>query len=201
MIKIIDCIQGSDEWFDAKRGMMSASNFSKILNKGSGRGLYMRRLAGERLTGETQETYSNGNMEAGIELEAAAREYYEELNSCEVEQVGFVKMSDWIGCSPDGLVSDDGLIEIKSVLPSTHINNILRAKMPTEHIPQVQGQLFVTGRKWCDWISFCPAIKVRPFFCVRISRDGKYVNVLEIAISQFVTELQGMIKKINETRF
>lgn len=195
-MEVIKCEQGSEEWYKAKLGIVSTSNFDKVLNSGTGRGLYMRRLAAERLTGITQPGYSNDNMENGLDLEGAARSYY--LNNSEVEQVGFVKRDDWVGASPDGLVGKDGLIEIKCPLPSTHIDYILKGKMPTCYRPQVQGQLWVTKRDWCDWVSYCPTVKGRPFFSVRILRDEKYINVLRLAVEQFVTELKEMINKITE---
>lgn len=197
-MEIFEFEQGSEDWYEIKLGIVSTSNFHKVLNKGTGRGLYMRKLAGEKLTGTHQIDYSNKNMENGQELEAFAKEYYEAYNGCSVKQVGFIKRNDWIGTSPDGLVGDDGLIEVKCPLPSTHIENILKAKMPACYTPQVQGQLWVTERKWCDWVSYCPAVKDRPFFNIRVFRDEKYINVLEIAVIDFVRELKKIIEKIIE---
>ncbi len=199
---IIECQQGTDEWFKAKLGVVSTSKFSEVLNRKTGRGLYMRKLAAETLTGVTEESYLNGNMEAGIEQEAEAREYYELINGCDVRQVGFVLREDRrTGSSPDGLIYEDGLIEIKCPIPSTHINNIIKAKMPATYIPQVQGQLWVTERKWCDWISYCPAMVKRPFFCVRVFRDEKYIKELAISVIVFVNELKEMIEKITKSEF
>ncbi len=197
-MEIFEFEQGSDEWREIKLGIVSTSNFDKVLNSGSGRDLYMRKLAAERLTGITQAGYSNDNMENGLELEGAAREYYAEQNNCVVKQIGFIKRDGHIGTSPDGLVGDDGLIEIKCPIPSTHIDYILKGKMPTCYRPQVQGQLWVAACDWCDWISYCPTVKGRPFFCIRVVRDEKYINVLRLAVGQFVTELKEMINKITE---
>ena len=201
-MEILKCEQGSEEWYEAKLGIVSTSNFDKVLNKGSGRGLYMRKLAAERLTGITQSGYSNENMENGLETEPQAREYYEGRNNCKIEQVGFIKRDNWVGTSPDGLVDKDGQIEIKCPIPSTHIENILKAKMPALYRPQVQGQLWITERKWCDWISFCPSIKDRPFFSVRILRDEEYIKELAIKVTMFVNELKKMIFEItNDIEF
>ncbi len=193
---IIDCIQGSDEWFTAKRGKVTASHFSEILNTGSGRKTYMMRVIAERLTGITQTGYQDKNMEGGIELEPQAKVYYEELNECKVESVGFIAKNDFVGCSPDGLVSKEGLVEIKCPLTTTHLNYILKGKMPAIYKPQVQGGMFVTGRKWCDFVSFDPLLKQHPFFCTRVFRDDKYIMVLELAIEQFLKELQEIIQKV-----
>lgn len=200
IMQIIDCQQGTDEWFEAKLGVVSTSNFSKVLNKGSGRKLYMRKLAAERLTGVTQVSYSDGNMEAGQTLEPAARGYYELLHDCIVDEVGFVKRDEWTGCSPDGLVGTEGEIEIKCPIPSTHIENILRGKMQTVYTPQVQGQLWVTDRKWCDWISYCPSMP-RRLFCVRVFRDEEYIKELAINVTMFVTELKKMVEKLTVSEF
>ena len=199
-MEILRFEQGTEEWMQAKLGVVSTSNFDKILNKGAGRGLYMRKLAAERLTGEPQASYNNKNIENGIEFELFAREYYEKVYSCTVEQVGFVKRDDWVGSSPDGLVGE-GTIEIKCPIPSTHIENIIKDKMPTCYIPQVQGQLWVTERKWCDWISYCPAVKGRPFFSKRIPRDEKYIKELAISVIVFVNELKEMIEKLTVSEF
>ena len=197
-----DMIQGSQEWVDIKLGVVSTSKFSQVLNKKTGRGLFMRKLAAERLTGVQQVSYTDKNMEDGLGLEGLAREYYEGLKNCSVEQVGFIKRDDWVGSSPDGLVGSDGQIEIKCPIPSTHIDNILRARMPTCYIPQVQGQLWVSERKWCDWISYCPAVKDRPFFSTRILRDEEYINKkLAVEVIMFVNELKAMIEKLTVSEF
>lgn len=196
-MKIVDCIQGSEEWWEAKLGFVSASNFSKVLNKKTGRKLYMRKVAAERLTGLREESYKNDIMEVGSETEAEARRYYETVNDCKVEQVGFVMRDEWVGGSPDGLISKDGLLEIKCVLSSTHIEIIISGKMPALHIPQVQGLLWVTDRKWCDFVSFDPRVLSQPMFCVRVERDTEYFKTLAGEVGVFVNELKAMIDKID----
>ena len=200
-MKILDCIQGSDEWFEARLGFVTASNFHKVLNKKAGRGLYMRKLAAERLTGLTEESYKNDAMENGIETEQEARRYYELANDCKIEQVGFVMRDEWSGGSPDGLVGKDGLIEIKCPLSSTHIEVILSDKMPAKHIPQVQGLLWVTERKWCDFVSYDPRVLSQPLFCIRIERDTEYFKKLAGEVGVFVKELKEIISKIDDGKF
>ena len=202
-MKIIDCIQGSPEWHAARLGVASASNFSKILAKGQGktRKAYMLRLAAEILSSEPQETYSNAAMERGIEIEPQAREYYEGLNGVKVEQVGFCKLDDNIGCSPDGLVGTDGGIEIKCPNTTTHITYILADKLPSEYVAQVQGSLWVTDRKWWDFISFDPRLKGRPSWSIRVERDEAYINKLAIEVNQFIIELEELIAGISSNPF
>ena len=194
-MKIHRCEQLSDEWFAVKLGKVSASHFSDVLNKSTGRKTYMYRLLAEKLSGEPQETYSNKAMETGTETEPEARTYYEALHG-QIEQVGFVELNDNVGCSPDGLVGLDGLAEIKCPFPSTHIKYIDRGKLPAEYVSQVQGQLWVTGRKWCDFISFVPQIKSKPFWMIRVQRDEKYINVLSLAVETFIGEMKKLEEKV-----
>ena len=197
-MKIINCEQGSEEWFDSKLGVVSASHFGKVLNKKNGRGLYMRKLAAETLTGDRDGTsYTDKIMDKGSETEAEARRYYEIRNDCEVEQVGFVTRDDDIGGSPDGLVGKPGLLEIKCPLSSTHIETILSGKMPSLHIPQVQGLLWITERKWCDFVSYDPRVLSQPMFTVRVERDVEYFKKLAGDVGVFVNELKAMIDKID----
>ena len=196
-MEIVDCIQGSEEWWEARLGFVTASHFHKVLNKKTGRGLYMRKLAAERLTGLREESYKNDVMEVGSETEAEARRFYEIANDCKVEQIGFVMRDDDVGGSPDGLLDKDGLLEIKCVISSTHIETILSGKMPSLHIPQIQGLLWVTDRKWCDFVSYDPRVLSQPMFCVRVERDQDYFIKLAGEVGVFVSELKAMIDKID----
>jgi len=194
-LKIFDCEQGSDEWFAIKRGKVSASHFSEVLNKATGRKTYMFRLLGEKLSGESYEAYSNKTIERGTEVESQARVYYGALYG-KVKQIGFAQLNDYVGCSPDGLVGDDGLIEIKCPYPSTHIQYIIKDTLPPAYKAQVQGNLWVTGRAWCDFISFDPRVEIKPFWKTRVDRDEKYINVLSLAIDTFVEEMKKLENQI-----
>ncbi len=194
-MQIFKCEQGSDEWFAIKLGKVSASHFSEVLNKKTGRKTYMFRLLGERLSGELYEAYSNKVMDRGMEAEAEARTYYEALYGV-VEQVGFVQLNDWVGCSPDSLVGNDGLLEIKSPQPNTHLTYIYNDRLPPVYKPQVQGNLWITERKWCDFISYDPRVKARPFWKKRVFRDEEYLKELAIQVQMFVSELKELEAKI-----
>lgn len=199
IMTVIDCVQNSEEWYAAKLGVVSASNFSKVLNKGTGRGLYMRKLAAERLTGLRENGYHDKNMDAGSLTEAEARDYYAMANDCIVNEVGFVKRDDDIGCSPDGMVGEEGIIEVKCPLSSTHVANIINNKMPSEYKPQVQGLLWITERQWCDFISYDPRNPYRPMFPVRVERDAEYIQKLAGQAGLFVKELKELVSKIQGT--
>ena len=144
-----DIIQGSPEWDAIRIGLVTASNFKDATSKGKGsapsktRKDYMIKLVAERLTGFPAESYSNKAMERGSGTEQEAREYYEALNRLTVRQVGFIARDDDVGGSPDGLVGDDGMLEIKCPFSTTHIKYILADKMPAEYVKQVQGNLLL----------------------------------------------------------
>ena len=156
----------------------------------------MRKLVAERLTGICEETYYNKNMEIGNILEPDARKYYEKEKGCIVKQVGFVVRDEWVGVSPDGLIGDDGLLEIKCPLASTHIDTITKNRLPATYVPQVQGQLWVTERLWCDFMSYCPLVKGRPSHYIRVPRDDAYIAILEKEVRIFVEQLKDMISQI-----
>ncbi len=192
---IHNCEQMSDEWFALRLGKITASHFSDVLNKKTGRKTYMLKLLAERLSGEAQVSYSNGPMERGVEVEHLAREHYEALWGI-VEQIGFVELSDDVGCSPDGFVGYDGIIEIKCPNSSTHLSYIDKNVFPASYKPQVQGNLWVTGRQWCDFISFDPRIKAKPFWKIRIKRDRLYIDDLSDAVKKFIKEMRELEDKI-----
>jgi hypothetical protein len=154
----------------------------------------MYKLAGEILSGTSEETYQNVAMLRGIELEAEARNLYKMINDVEVEEVGFC-LSDGYGCSPDGLVGKDGLIEIKCPIMSTHVEYLLDGTLPSDYFQQTQGQLLVTGRKWCDFVSHYPAIKP---LIIRVERDEVFIKKLESELKVFCSELNDIVKKLKE---
>lgn len=195
--KIIYCEQRSPEWFAARLGRITASHFSDVLSSGSTRKTYMMKLLAERMTGEPLENYSNKWMQEGTEAEPRAREYYEGLNGVKVEQVGFVQLGDDMGASPDGLVGEKGILEIKCPLPNTHLGYILSNKLPSEYKAQAQGGLWVAEREWVDFVSFDSRVKSRPYWCIRVERDEKYIVELAKAVRKFADELNTLTEKVS----
>jgi hypothetical protein len=198
MIETFNFEQGTDEWFACRLGIPTASCFKDVLAKGQGktRRTYMLKLIGERLTGECQESYSNAHMERGHVMEEEARNLYEFQNDVEVEQVGFIRNVDFqAGYSPDGVVGESGLVEIKSKLPHLQIDVLLLGELPSEHKAQVQGGLWVSEREWCDFVSYWPKL---PLFVKRVYRDEKYINDLASAVAGFWGELLELEAKIKE---
>ena len=202
-MKIIDCVQGSDEWFAARLGKVTASKFSDVLAKGQGktRLTYMINLATEIIEGAPAESYCDKNMEAGTIKEPLARAFYELLNDCHVAEVGFVERDASVGASPDGLVGDDGLLEIKCPLGTTHTRYIVEDKVPTAYVAQIQGQLWVTDRQWCDFLSYRPENTKHPHFIKRVDRDEKYIKNLAIEVEIFVADLKKMVDMITKSEF
>jgi len=197
--------QGSEDWFALRYGWITASKFKDVLSGGRGgapsktRASYMLQLAAEAVTDMRVETYSNEYMEWGTETEPQARNMYEFVSGNTVEEVAFIRFGGdhKIGCSPDGIIGDDGMIEIKCPKTTTQIETYLSGKMPTVHRAQVQGQLWVSGRQWCDFVSFDPRINGEAsFFCQRIERDDDYIKELEAKCFQFEVELLEMINKV-----
>jgi len=201
MIPLFDIEQGTDEWFKARVGVPSASNFDKLITTqgkpSTQRDTYLYQLVGEALTGTKEDTFTSKAMEIGIEREAEARALYEMLHDTTVQEVGFCYLDDKkrIGCSPDGLVGDDGLVEIKCPKMVTHVGYLLKDKMPTTYIQQVQGQLYVTGRDYCDFISYYPSM--RPFIC-RVEPDFKVIDPLRDILDDLIVELDEIVNQLKE---
>lgn len=184
-------IQGSAEWLEARLGVPTASRFSEILTptgqKSKSAIGYMDELIFERVARKPDGDISHLHwLQHGTETEAAARAWYE-WNYTDVEQVGFVLTDHGYGCSPDGLVGDDGLLEIKSTKGKTAIGYTRGGKLPSIYKPQVQGQMLVCKRDWCDFLVY--HIDITPLV-IRVERDEAYINTLHDALCEFVEKLE-----------
>lgn len=201
-MKIINCKQRSNEWYKARRGIATASDFDKIIT-GSGRrseqlNSYAFKLVSDCITTSLEESYTNEAMERGQILEDEARIYYEENTLSTVKEVGFIKKDNY-GCSPDGLVEDFGVIEIKCRNRTLHTKLLYEKKVPTMYIPQIQGVLLVTGRQWCDFISYHPDfIEDYKMFILRVNRDKEYIEQLKILLSELNDKKKEILKKIEK---
>jgi hypothetical protein len=162
---------------------------------------YKIQLVSERLTGEKQETYINQAMQDGIDREFYAREKYVQQFG-EVEEVGFIQHPTLeAGASPDGMVGEDGILEIKCPMGSTHTETLMTQDIPSKYIPQVQFQLLVTGRKWCDFVSYNPMFPEHlQLFVKRIEADPVYQKELESEVKQFLSEVDEVINKLKEIK-
>ena len=195
MIEIINCDQGTPEWFAARVGIPTASRFSDILAKGEGktRGRYLRDLAAEIIRGTPEEeTYTNAHMERGKAQEDEARRLYAFMADADPVQVGFIR-DGRKGCSPDSLIGDDGGLEIKTALGHIQIERLQRGTLPSEHVAQVQGSLWVTGRSWWDFVSYSPGL---PPLITRVERDEPYIANLAKAVDAFNEELDALVASV-----
>jgi len=199
MIQIHDVEQGSSEWFAVRAGIPTASEFSTVMAKGKdgGRSItrdkYMRQLAGEILTGEpAPEGYSNAFMERGKALEDEARDLFAFIRDEEPQRVGFIRNGNK-GASPDSLIGSAAGLEIKVAIPAVQIERLQRGTIPTEHVPQVQGNLWVSERETWHFMSYCPKL---PPLIIAVPRDEAYIRKLETAVDQFNVELYEIVERI-----
>lgn len=198
--------QRSEEWFKARLGKVTASRVADILAKiksgeSASRRNYKIQLVSERLTGEKQETYINQAMQDGIDREFYARERYVQQFG-EVEEVGFIQHPTLeAGASPDGMVGEDGIIEIKCPMGTTHTETLMSQDVPSKYMPQIQFQLLCTGRKWCDFVSYNPMFPEHlQVFVKRVEADQDYQKELEVEVKQFLSEVDDVINKLKEIK-
>lgn len=180
--------QGTQEWIEARLGKITASRFSDCLANGRGGGVsktlltYLDDLVCEHLTRRPASTLKTFAMEWGQQYEPVARLEYERASNREVRQVGFVQYGQkLVGCSPDGFVGDDGLIEIKCPLtPGPHLRVVEARQIPDEHVAQVQGNLWITSREWCDFVSYHEHFPEElQMVVVRVDRDEAFIRSME----------------------
>ena len=201
-MNIFECEQGTPEWFEARRGIPTASEFATVMAKGRGGGdsltrtKYLYTLAGEILTGEVQDSYTNPHMERGKAMEQEARDMYALMQFEEPKRVGLIR-NDIAGASPDSLIKDDGLLEIKTALPHIQIQRLDLNRLPPEHVAQVQGQLWVSGRNYCDFVSYWPKL---PLLCVRVERDEQKIAEIAEAVAVFVAELDMIVRRYRDPK-
>jgi putative phage-type endonuclease len=198
-------VQGTPEWYAARAGKVTASRIADLTAKqASGkvsalRATYMGELLCERLTGICEPGYVSPAMQWGKDVEPAARQAYGEWHDIEVYEVGFVDHAEipMSGCSPDGLVGECGLVEIKAPNSATHIETLDTGRVPPRYMPQIQWQLACTGRQWCDFVSFDPRLPLEmQLFIQRVPRDLSAILTLETEVTDFIRELDGKVARL-----
>ena len=195
--------QGSDEWHDARRGVLTASAIGQLITPKTlkvSAGVHTRsltmKLAAERITGRTEPTYVSNDMQFGHYIEPKARQLYAE-NHAPVEQCGFMVADEGghsIGYSPDGLVGEEGLLEIKYRIPKEHLATICAQAVPTEHMAQCQTGLFVSGREWLDYLSYCPGW---PLVVIRVMRIPEWQKAVPLASASFEHAVKEIVALYN----
>lgn len=193
--------QRTEEWYQARLGKVTASKVAAVLAKkdSATRADYLTDLVLERLTGKQQEFYTNEAMQWGTDTEPQARMAYEAESGNLVDELGFIDHPTIanFGCSPDGVIGEDGLIEIKCPNSKTHLSTLLSKKAPSKYIPQMQTQMAVMNRQWCDFVSFDPRLPEElQLFVVRVNRDDEYIAKLEEEVTAFLEEVESTVTKL-----
>lgn len=205
-MKIIECNQRSMTWFQAHCAVVTSSSMESVFDltqkglPGAKRKAYFRQKLAELMTGiAIQNNYISWQMDQGIEKEPLGIAAYEREEGIMVEAIGFA-LHDSIprfGCSPDGLVGDDGLIELKCPMPGTHLQSVMDRCIPEMYLGQIRAQLCVTGRAWCDFVSFSPEVpKPAQLMVMRYSRTAEDMATIEKAVNDFNAEVDAAVEKI-----
>lgn len=200
-----EIIQGSGEWKRLRLGKVTASKVADVIAKtktgySASRANYMAQLIAERLTDTPAETYTNAAMQHGTDTEPEARAAYEFYQGVTVEEVAFVAhpQIDQAGCSPDGLVGSDGLVEIKCPNTATHLETLLGQNIPGKYEAQMQFQMACTGRAWCDFVSYDPRMPENMrVFVKRLNRDDRRIKEIEGEIASFLLEMAVKLSELN----
>lgn len=200
-IEIFDVEQGSEPWFQCRKGLATASEFATVMAKGKDGGAsvtrkkYLYKLAGEIISGEpASDGYANGNMERGKIMEEEAADFYGFTRDVELVRVGFMRNGSK-GASPDRLIGKNGLLQVKTSLPHILIELLLKDQFPIEHMAQCQGELWVSEREWLDLIVYWPNV---PKLVKRITRDDKYIATMSAAVDLFNSELADVVGRVRK---
>lgn len=197
-------MQSTEAWMLDRCGHATASRLSDVMAKiktgeAATRRKYRIQVVTERLTGRPSPSYQSAAMLWGTQTEPEARMAYEAERGVIVRETGFIKHPtlEWFGASPDGLIADDGMLELKCPESTTHIEWMDGGKVPAEHVPQIQGQMAVTGRQWVDFASYDPRLpEGLQLFIVRVPRDDDYIKGLEAGVVGFLSEVDAVITKL-----
>lgn len=200
--------QQTTEWFNARLGKVTASRIGDLMAKtktgyAATRANYMAQLIVERMTNRQTESYSNAAMQWGTETEPLARAAYEMANNVMVDEVGFIEHPTiaLAGASPDGLIGEHGLVEIKCPNTSTHIDTLLNSTIDQKYLYQMQWQMACTGRQWCDFVSFDPRMdESLQLKIIPVKRDDALIKTIESEVLKFLLEIAEKIKSLNQLK-
>jgi putative phage-type endonuclease len=193
--------QGSDDWLQLRLGKITASRIKDVMSNGRNdkpsvtSKSYMVELVADILKGEPSPFYESKSMQWGTETEPQACAMYELKEDVDVRHVAFIEANDFLGVSPDGLVGKDGMLEIKCPNTTTQIKRFIdNVGLPSDYKPQVQCQLWVSEREWCDFVSFDPRIDVNAgYIRTRVYRDDDYISLMNKKVCVFIEEMKAMI--------
>ena len=202
-MKVLELEQGSDEWLQARAGMITASKIKAIVagNNTTSYKSVIADLVAERMSGKPVDGFSNGYMDRGNELEPDARKDYELQNFVQVNEVGFVihPALDYAGCSPDGLVGSEGMVQIKCHKSHIHLNYIENGTVPKQYVRQMQWEMECTEREWSDFVSYAPQFpEPHNLWVKRIERDESLIKDILEEVKQANELINQTIKKLNK---
>ena len=194
--------QGTEEWFKARLGIPTASQYSKLIGsqgKASTQAQgYINELIAQRLTGELPEQITNKWIERGNELEPFAREWFELETDLEVQEHGLILHPEHkTGCSPDGLIGSESGLEIKCLAPNNHVSCIRAGKLPAAYKQQVMGSMWVTGRSSWWFVSYHPDL---PKLCIEVKRDDEYIALLAAEVIKATEIIETEISKLEKMK-
>lgn len=187
--------QGSEEWLKLRLGKFGGTDAQAVANNGKGLETLCFEKVGEIITGRLKEQYTNEDMQRGNELESQARFAYEMLRGVKVEQVGYIELNEFIGVSPDGLVEEDGLIEVKSPKDSVFVKFLYDHKIDPKYEWQMQHQLWVTNRKWCDYVLFND--NLNKIEVTRVERNEEKIEKIRIGTEAGIVKIKEILSKVN----
>jgi len=198
-----DIIQGSEAWKKLRLSKITASRMKDVLSKGRGTATsktaetYMFELIAEHLTGESKAFFENDAMRWGTETEDQARAMYEVNEDVIVQEVAFIEMNDYVGVSPDGLIGDDGMLEIKCPNTTTQLKRALTDNYSKDYHAQIQMQLWVSGRDWCDFLSFDPRLDCAAGYLLqRVGRNNDFIEDMNAKTNLFIAKMVNLIAKL-----
>jgi len=203
-MRIIENIdQGSSEWHELRLGKITASRMSDVLSKGRGSApsktaeTYMMELLAEKLTGEPKPFFENDAMRWGTETEPQARAMYELKSGYDVKEVAFIERNDFVGVSPDGLITECGMLEIKCPTTITQIKRALTDDYSKDYYTQIQCQLWVAEREWCDFVSFDPRLDVEAGYLLqRVARNEDFIGDMRIKTEAFIERMNDFYERL-----
>ncbi len=202
-MKIYNFDQGTEEWLNIKLGKFTASNFHIFLGNSQTKENELFKKAAERITSVKcdSDIFTNRHLERGKALELEALNMYEFNTNITINKIGFIEKNKYVGCSPDGLIGSDGLIEIKCKDNHTFLKQCIKKEKGIEAIykTQIQFALYVTKRDWCDYICYNPNFKI-PIYITRIYKDKKYIKKIKEALAECNNKIDDIIKNFHINR-
>jgi putative phage-type endonuclease len=199
-VKIHNFEQRTEDWYNIRKGKMTASNADTIIANGKGLETYIYNLMAEYYSSAEKENYINADMQRGIDLEPEARLEFEFYTDLDVQEVGFIEYNEFIGVSPDGLIGDDGLIEIKCPNDSVYFKLLLSDNIKPEYIAQMQMQLYVTDRQYCYFVSYNPNFE-KSLYIKKITRDEEMIEKLKKGLdkgTELIKEIKRNFRKVGQ---